>query len=40
MKSDVQTLVIDNFGGTLTYFPFGNINSGKSDIRVSSGARM
>lgn len=33
-----KTLVVDNFKGTLTYFPFGDINSGLSDIRVSSAA--
>lgn len=37
-RDTVTTLVVDNFGGTLTYKPFGNINSGLSDIRVSSGA--
>ena len=33
-----ETLVIDNFRGTLTYFPFGDINSGRGDIRVNAGA--
>lgn len=32
------TLVVNNFGGLLTYFPFGDINSGRGDIRVNSGA--
>lgn len=33
-----KTLVIDNFRGTLTYYPFGDINSGRGDIRVNAGA--
>ena len=35
---NTKTLVVDNFGGLLTYFPFGDINSGRGDIRVNSGA--
>ncbi len=35
---EVKTLVVDNFRGTLTYFPFGDINSGMGDIRVNAGA--
>lgn len=34
----METLVVDNFRGTLTYFPFGDINSGLGDIRVNAGA--
>lgn len=34
----VETLVVDNFRGTLTYFPFGDINSGRGDIRFNAGA--
>lgn len=37
-NNPVQTLVVDNFGGTLSYYPFGDINSGLGDIRVNSGA--
>ena len=33
-----KTLIVDNFRGTLTYFPFGDINSGRGDIRVNAGA--
>lgn len=32
-----KTLVIDNFRGALTYYQFGDINSGRSDIQVCSG---
>ncbi len=34
----VKTLVVDNFRGSVTYFPFGDINSGRGDVRVNSGA--
>ncbi len=37
-SNPVETLVVDNFQGSLTYKVFGNINSGLSDIRVSSGS--
>lgn len=37
-EPEVKTLVVDNFRGTLTYFPFGDINSGRGDIRVNAGA--
>lgn len=38
IKNPIETLVVDNFRGTLTYFPFGDINSGRGDIRVNAGA--
>lgn len=37
-KPTAETLVVDNFEGTLTYHPFGDINSGRGDIRVNAGA--
>lgn len=37
-KKEKETLIVDNFRGTLTYFPFGDINSGRGDIRVNAGA--
>lgn len=37
-SSAIQTLVVDNFRGSLTYYPFGDINSGRGDIRVNAGA--
>lgn len=38
MTNNVETLVIDNFQGQLTYFPLGDINSGRGDIRFNAGA--
>lgn len=37
-KDIIKTLVVDNFRGPLTFYAFGNINSGNSDIAVSGGA--
>lgn len=37
MSEKDGTLTVDNFRGTLTYFPFGDINSGRGDIRVNAG---
>lgn len=36
--NNLETLVIDNFSGQLTYFPLGDINSGLGDIRFNAGA--
>lgn len=38
MADDITTLVIDNFRGTVTSYPVGDINSGRGDIRVNAGA--
>lgn len=38
IKDQTKTLVVDNFKGTLTSFPFGDINSGRGDIRQNAGA--
>lgn len=37
MMNDVQTLVVDNFLGSMTEFPDGDINSGRSNVIESFG---